>query len=461
MRPGSLLQVLSIVLRIAQDYVLARGHRNLFIRMPPNLDSATRVEVADQEVRHDALEMHHLYNLARNASSWTAAQSGYLEHVKVSIIGKAYKYPRRLDAGDLSAPCAWDCYRRATMLEPIAARILDRGVEGDFCEAGVLYGGISIHMAAMLHARGELGSGKRLMWVADSFAGLPQEAYSASFEHGAGKGLGLKSTDLDAMLGKYRNAKLTGTKEVVQSNFHRHLFPFPFNSTSPVPFDGVRFVKGFFNESLPGPIAGEGRKIALLRIDSDIFSSIYETLERLYPLLSVGGYVVFDDWKIPQARAAAVAYRIRHGIRSKIFGSDVRHSPPFWTIDRMAFWQRRENETSPLQMDSFEMQAALWAAQRHHIRGGIQYLRAGVCFVRGTLSWASRMASKTAASATECYHRCESTSECVYFTFFTSSARIRCQLKTAVAMATREEGSSTQRCISGMPMRTSPGPSSS
>ena len=45
--------------------------------------------------------------------------------------------------------------------------------------------------------------------------------------------------------------------------------------------------KGFFNTSLPGPVG----RLSLLRCDSDIFSSTYDTLTRLYPLLSVGGYV--------------------------------------------------------------------------------------------------------------------------------------------------------------------------
>jgi hypothetical protein len=147
------------------------------------------------------------------------------------------------------------------------------------------------------------------------------------------------------MLGKYRNSKLTGTRQVVEANFRTHLRPFPTSAAAPADaLDGVRFVKGFFNESLPGPIKSEGRKLALLRVDSDIFSSIYETLERLYPLLSIGGYVVFDDWKIKQARAAAIVYRARLGIRSPIFGSDDSHVFPFWTIDRMAFWRKEANE---------------------------------------------------------------------------------------------------------------------
>lgn len=235
------------------------------------------------------------------------------------------------------------------MLEPLAFEIFKTNVPGDFLEAGVLYGGLSIYMGALLRVAGKLGSsgpGHRRMYLADSFEGLPPAtSYSASFAAGAGKAIGMTNDELlSNMQGKYRNGKLKGTLDTVKANIRKHLLPFDENCSSAagapgaeVP-DGVEFIKGFFNESLPGPVAG--RQLALLRLDSDIFVSIYESLDKLYPLLSHGGFVVFDDWKIPQARAAAVLYRQRHGITGRIWGSDQDNVPPFWSIDRMAFWQK-------------------------------------------------------------------------------------------------------------------------
>ena len=68
--------------------------------------------------------------------------------------------------------------------------------------------------------------------------------------------------------------------------------------------------------------------------------SIFETLSVLYPLLSVHGYVVFDDWKFVQARAAIHAYRKKYGITSEIMSSSADGPEPFRSIDRMAFWQK-------------------------------------------------------------------------------------------------------------------------
>ena len=43
-------------------------------------------------------------------------------------------------------------------------------------EAGVLFGGISIYMAALLRASGQLGRPRKMI-LADSFAGLPPASY--------------------------------------------------------------------------------------------------------------------------------------------------------------------------------------------------------------------------------------------------------------------------------------------
>ena len=48
-------------------------------------------------------------------------------------------------------------------------------------------------------------------------------------------------------------------------------------------------------------------------MNSHRYASIYETLTALYPLLSVGGYVVFDDWKFVQARGAIMVRCCRIG----------------------------------------------------------------------------------------------------------------------------------------------------
>lgn len=202
----------------------------------------------------------------------------------------------------------WDCYRRATMLEPLAAAVLRENVAGDFAEAGVYRGGLSIYLTALLLAARELQTSaddnervgaapKRQFWVADSFEGLPENrAYTqewaardgAAVENAeanwSARVVELVHTDRD-MRGN-TSRLFAASLEEVQSNFRQHL-----PQLGPT-LRGVRFLRGYFARSLPrAPIA----RLALLRVDCDTYAAIFEVLTTLYPRLSVGGVIIFDE----------------------------------------------------------------------------------------------------------------------------------------------------------------------
>ena len=147
----------------------------------------------------------------------------------------------------------------------------------------------------------------------------------------------------------FTQGKLVGTTETVRQNFESIFTASGGDGESPpascstpaawgrarVPA-GVRFLEGWFNDTLPGPI----RAIALLRADSDLFVSIYQTLERLYPLLSYGGFVVFDDFKFTQAQEAILGYRKEYGITTLLQRSSNASKSQFHSIDKMVYWQK-------------------------------------------------------------------------------------------------------------------------
>jgi len=302
------------------------------------------------ELIDDAQELERLTQLAY----WKPEQRKYAEAVKKCVIGEGRMAPASNHEGDPKAPCQWDCYRRASMLEPLVAEILHRGVPGDFVEAGVYRGGISVFMAALLRSAGVLGdtpsAGQRRMWLADSFQGLPNEAYTQRFtQTNSGRSAGHTSADIAQMQKRQRMSRgwgkgghFSGSLEQVKQSFVRCLLPLPDAHLLPPSAppsgspQGVHFLVGFFADTLP---QAEVRQISLLRADSDIFASIYETLDSLYPRLSVGGYVVFDDWKLMQARASIDSYRQRHNITSPLRGRS-RGARPFDSLDRMVFWQK-------------------------------------------------------------------------------------------------------------------------
>jgi O-methyltransferase len=91
----------------------------------------------------------------------------------------------------------------------------------------------------------------------------------------------------------------------------------------------VRFLRGFFSDSLP-PLKGS-RRWSLLRLDGDMYESTIVALESLYPDLSPGGFVIVDDYgAIPQCREAVADFRAANGI-----GDEIREID--WTG---AYWRR-------------------------------------------------------------------------------------------------------------------------
>ena len=262
------------------------------------------------------------------------AHTPYLEALKSNITG-GLKPPPLVPWGNNfhlhGAMGWWDAHRRMTMLEPIAADVLlsSTPVRGDFVEAGVFRGAISLHMAGMLKVSGALSAGprQRRMWLADAFGrGMPNDDYSARVLRRTATTVASIETQNKNWAGQFKGPELSVT--ATMERFSRAL-----GTTR-----GVYAIPGYYNESLPGPL--KARSIALLRVDADTYASTYEVLEALYPLVVRGGYVVFDDWKIWQAQQAILQYRMLHNIQTPIFASRRDWQPPLQTIDCMAFWKK-------------------------------------------------------------------------------------------------------------------------
>lgn len=53
---------------------------------------------------------------------------------------------------------------------------------------------------------------------------------------------------------------------------------------------------GFFNDTMP-VVRQVLDRVSVLRLDGDMYESCVDILVNLYDKLSVGGYVIVDDWK--------------------------------------------------------------------------------------------------------------------------------------------------------------------
>lgn len=181
---------------------------------------------------------------------------------------------------------------RLNNIEYCISEILKNNIEGDLIETGVWRGGAVIFMQAMLKAFDVKG---RNVWVADSFEGLPkpnETLYPAD-----------KGDDHHTI------AYLSVPLETVIYNFKKyHLLD-----------DNVKFLKGWFKDTLS---TTEVKKLALLRLDGDMYESTMDTLTNLYPKLSIGGYIIVDDWVLSGCKKAIEDYRMQHNITEEMVNID-------------------------------------------------------------------------------------------------------------------------------------------
>lgn len=173
--------------------------------------------------------------------------------------------------------------------------ILKNNIPGDFIETGVHRGGATIFMRAMLKAYNIIN---RIVWVADSFEGLPkinEEKYP-------------EDKQLENL---HYVEQLKVSLDIVKNNFKKY----------DLLDNQVKFLKGWFKDSLPkAPI----QKLALLRLDGDYYESTMDALTSLYPKLAVGGYVIVDDYHLTPCVSAIRDYRNLHDINDKIEKADHR-----------------------------------------------------------------------------------------------------------------------------------------
>jgi O-methyltransferase len=189
--------------------------------------------------------------------------------------------------------------KRLDNLQNCVESIIREGIPGDLIETGVWRGGACIFMRAILKAYGD---DSRTVWLADSFAGLPPP----------------NAADYPADEGDTFHTEgrvLAVARERVAANFRKY----------GLLDDRVKFIEGWFKDSLPkAPI----ERLAILRLDGDMYESTIQALDALYAKLSVGGYVIVDDYFLEPCKKAVQDFRRAHGIEDEIL--DIDGVGSFW-----------------------------------------------------------------------------------------------------------------------------------
>lgn len=189
--------------------------------------------------------------------------------------------------------------KRLENIEFCFNEVIKNNVKGDFIETGVWRGGATIFMNALLKSKNTVD---RNVWVADSFEGLPKPNKS--------------KYEADKEDKHHQEEELAVSLEIVKNNFEKY------NLLD----DNVKFLKGWFKDTLPNaPID----KLAILRLDGDMYESTINSLDNLYPKLSKGGYIIIDDWgAVAGCKKAVLDYRQKYSINEEI--KDIDGMGVFW-----------------------------------------------------------------------------------------------------------------------------------
>lgn len=190
--------------------------------------------------------------------------------------------------------------RRLDNLAECISAIITDNIPGDLIETGVWRGGASIFMKGCLKAFGDT---KRAVWVADSFHGLPPPDAELH--------------PLDAGDVHHTYPELAISASEVRENFGRYGL-----------LDArVCFLEGWFSDTLPkAPID----RLAVIRLDGDMYGSTMDALRALYSKLSSGGFVIVDDYCLKPCAQAVSDFR-----------AAVGSTEPMETIDTSSvFWRK-------------------------------------------------------------------------------------------------------------------------
>lgn len=169
---------------------------------------------------------------------------------------------------------------------------------GDFVECGIWRGGVLIFANEYFWHHDM----RRGVWGYDSFQGLPAPTMEADAgdQHWTWDIFSVPETEVRANFAKYG------------SDMRR-----------------VHLVKGFFRDT----VFNHNSPICILRVDGDMYEGTLDPLLAMYDQVSVGGWVVIDDYgDVRACREAVHDFRKTHDIEDEL--ERMGHTAAFWRKTR-------------------------------------------------------------------------------------------------------------------------------
>jgi O-methyltransferase len=202
---------------------------------------------------------------------------------------RAHELPIDFDEADAElcrrvAPYTMTTPPRIYALARAVEYVVSRKVPGAIVECGVWRGGSMMAVALTLL---RLGVIDRDLFLFDTFSGMTEPG-AEDVKH-----TGERASDLLAASGRDSDEWATASLDEVR----RAVLSVGY------PKERIQFVEGTVEKTLP---ARAPAAIALLRLDTDWYSSTKHELAHLYPRLAAGGVLIVDDYAYWQGARKAV-----------------------------------------------------------------------------------------------------------------------------------------------------------
>jgi hypothetical protein len=153
---------------------------------------------------------------------------------------------------------------------------VNNGIDGAMVECGVWKGGSSMAMALTLK---NLGSENRDLYLYDTFSGMSAPTdVDVSF-----RGTKAHETFSDTKISEDASDWYLSPLEEVK----RNVFSTGYKK------EKIHFIEGKVEATIPKSIP---KKIALLRLDTDWYESTKHEINHLFPLLTLNGVLIIDDY---------------------------------------------------------------------------------------------------------------------------------------------------------------------
>ena len=185
----------------------------------------------------------------------------------------------------------------------LAKYVVENKIEGDIIECGVAMAG---NLASMILGATSLPEGKkRKFWGFDSFIGIQLAGKKDTQQAGIGDITHNTDVPYEELLVS------SGITVHPKKQVEEKLYNWGLNKYN------IELVEGWVQNSIP-LVNNRIEKIAILRLDMDVYHPTIYTLNTWWEKISIGGVIIIDDWALDGVRTACNEFFEEKGINPKI-----------------------------------------------------------------------------------------------------------------------------------------------